>query len=292
MQKIGLEGKSFVPLLMGFGCSVPAIMALRTLKSKRERIVTGMMVPFMSCGARLPIYILFISSYIPKDYQGITMYLMYILGIIVSFFTGVFFNKILKKKKQNSYLLLEMPEFIMPKFKNIFNDVFSAVKQFLRKAGVVLFPLAIILWMLFSFPLNDNMDDNKETADIKQSYASDIGKAIVPVFKPLGFDWKISLAMLSGLGAKEIFIETMAMSYSIDNSADEDSFNNSFKKNIDISLPVAIAILVFVALYTPCLAVIATIKQELGTKWAIINIFYTTSVAWIIAFIFYRGFLG
>ena len=286
MRKIGLGGKSFVPLLMGFGCSVPAIMATRTLTSRKEKIITSMMVPFMSCGAKLPVYTLFISAFFKPEHQGNAMFALYVFGILMGILSGLFFNKIIKDKKRA--LLLEMPDYTLPKLKNVWKYVWNSGKAFLRKAGMIILPLAVVLWFLFTFPLQEvSSNENNLSNPIEHSYAAQLGKTIEPVFKPLGFDWRISTGLIAGLGAKEVFVSTFGTMYSLE---EEDEAGLIAKlQNDPIFTPLSvISLLIFVLIYTPCVAVIGMLKQELGTKWALIGLFYPTMLAWIISLLIYQ----
>jgi len=280
MQKIGLSGKSFIPLLMGFGCSVPAIMATRTLMSKKEKIITSMMIPFMSCGAKLPIYTLFISAFFEERHRGSVLFIIYIFGILMGIFSGLFFNKFIKDKKRP--LLLELPVYTIPKLKNIWKYVWGSAKEFLYKAGRVILPFSIVLWILFSFPMVNN-----KTVNIENSYAATIGKTVEPVLKPLGFDWRISTGLIAGLGAKEIFTTVLGTMYSLE---EENKSGLILKlQNDPVFTPLSvISLLIFVLIYTPCMATISILKQEFGIKWAIIGLVYPTVLAWLLSFLVYQ----
>ena len=281
MQKIGLSGKCFVPLLMGFGCSVPAIMATKTLMSKKEKIITSMMIPFMSCGAKLPIYTLFISAFLLPQHRGNALFLIYIFGILMGILSGCFFDRIIKNKKKN--LLLELPVYTWPKLKNVYPYALNSAKEFLLKAGKIILPLVIILWFLFTFPVNEQ---NKNMA-IENSYAAKIGKIIEPIFQPLGFDWRISTGLLAGLGAKEVFISTFGTIYSLEEGNKEGLINKLQNDPVFRPLTV-ISLLIFILIYTPCIAVISILKQEIGFKWSIIGFIYPTILAWILSFLVYQ----
>lgn len=286
MQKIGLGGKSFVPLLMGFGCSVPAIMATRTLTSRKEKIITSMMVPFMSCGAKLPVYTLFISAFFSDKNQGNVLFALYVFGILMGIFSGMFFNKFVKDKKRA--LLLEVPDYTLPKIKNVWRYVWGSAKEFLKKAGIVILPLSILLWFLFSFPLQDQTIENENLGSpIEQSYAAQIGKTVEPIFKPLGFDWRISTGLIAGLGAKEVFVSTFGTMYSLDED-DEQGLIAKLQNDPIFTPLTVISLLIFVLIYTPCVAVLGILKQELGTKWALIGLIYPTVLAWILSFLVYQ----
>lgn len=280
MQKIGLGGRSFVPLLMGFGCNVPAIMATRTLSSRRERIITSLMIPFMTCGARLPIYSLFIAAFFEEKWRGTILFGLYFFGVLLSFLTGFIFKRIITDRKRP--LLLELPVYRLPQIKKIGLEVWFSAKSFLIKAGKVILPFSILLWVLFTFPQN-----NQKTPSIQNSYASQIGQTISPVFEPLGFDWRITTGLIAGLGAKEVLISTFGTLSSLENTS-EDSLILSLKNDPVFTKLTVISLLAFVLIYTPCIAVIGVFRQEFGTKWATVALLYPTFLAWIISFLIYQ----
>lgn len=280
VQKIGLSGKSFVPLLMGFGCNVPAIMATRTLVSRKEKIITAMMIPFMSCGAKLPVYTLLIAAFFAPQYQGIVLFGLYCFGILVALLTGILVHKFRQTGKPP--LLLELPAYTLPRLRDVWLAIIEPAKAFLLKAGKVILPLTLIFWALFSFPQIEELE-----TDLEQSYAAQLGTAIEPIFAPLGFDWRISLGLIAGLGAKEALISTFGTLYSV---AAEGSNGLILKlQNDPIFTPLtALTLLIFVLLYTPCLAVIAVFRQEFGNKWAVFGFLYPTLLAWGCAFLVFR----
>jgi len=280
MSKIGLGGKSFMPLLIGFGCNVPAIMATKTLTSKKERIITAMMIPFMSCGTKLPIYTLFISAFFAQQYRSSVLFIIYIFGILMGIFSGSIFNRIIKERKMSFFL--ELPAYTMPKLKNVWQSIWRETKRFLYKAGKIILPFSIILWFLFSFPMINN-----KSVNIEKSYAANIGKFIEPIFKPLGFDWRISTGLIAGLGAKEVFISTFGTIYSLDKK-DQEGLILKLQNDPIFTLPTVISLLVFILIYTPCIAVISVIKQEFGWKLAMIEFIYPILLAWILSFLIYK----
>lgn len=280
MQKIGLGGRSFVPLLMGFGCNVPAIMATRTLSSQKERIITALMIPFMTCGARLPIFSLFIAAFFEEKWRGTMLFGLYLFGVLLSFLTGFIFKRVLKDRKRP--LLLELPAYRLPKIKNLWREVWFSTKSFLVKAGKVILPFSVILWLLFTFP-----QGNQEAPNIQNSYAAQIGQTISPVFEPLGFDWRITTGLIAGIGAKEIVISTFGTLSSLENTND-DSLILSLQNDPVFTKLTVISLLAFILIYTPCIAVIAIFRQEFGTRWATVAFLYPTLLAWIISFLIYQ----
>lgn len=278
--KIGLSGKSIVPLSMGFGCNVPAIMALNTLDTKREKIITAMMIPFLSCSATLPIYTLLIAAFFPVELRGTILFALYVSGIFLSFLTGVFFNKVIKKgelKKSST-----LPEYKIPKIKNILSAIWVTVKSFLFKTGKIILPFSIIIWFLFTFPLAEG-----NPAQIEESYAAQIGMAVEPIFEPIGFDWRINTALFGALGAKEVFISTLGIFYSLDVSSEE-GLIQALQNDPNITFLTAVLILIFILVYSPCIPVIGVIKEKFSTKWAIVAFIYPTGLAWLICFIVYK----
>lgn len=282
MRKINLQGKSFVPLLMGFGCNVPAIMAVRTLGEKKEKIITALMIPFMSCGARLPVYTLLIAAFFDVQWRGTILFGLYLTGVLMAFLSGVLLNKVLKGNVRA--LLLEMPDYKIPLFSVAFSQTLEKAKIFLFRILKVILPFTVLLWALFTFPQNP-IDDSSPR---KNSYAESIGRFIEPVFEPLGFDWRISTGLLAGLGAKEVLVTSMATLYSI-SEEDDNGLINALREDEKLSPLVALSLLVFMLLYAPCVAVLATIKQEIGLRWAVFALIYPTVVAWICAFLVFQG---
>ena len=266
MHKMGLHGKSFIPLIMGFGCNVPAVMATRTIESKRSRIITMLILPMMSCSARLPIYIMITAMCFDVRYQSLIIISLYVLGI----FTAVVMSRIFSKwlvRGEDTPFVMELPPYRMPTAKAIARHTWEKGKQYLKKMGGVILVASIIIWALGYFPHNDELTRQQQ---LEQSYIGMIGKTIQPVFAPQGFDWKLSVGLVSGVGAKEIVASTMGVLH-----ADGQD---------PISPATAFCSLVFVLLYFPCIATIAAIKNESGSwKWALFAACYTTGVAWCVS---------
>lgn len=266
MHKMGLHGKSFIPLIMGFGCNVPAVMATRTIESKRSRIITMLILPMMSCSARLPIYIMITAMCFDVRYQSLIIISLYVLGI----FTAVVMSRIFSKwlvRGEDTPFVMELPPYRMPTVKAIARHTWEKGKQYLKKMGGVILVASIIIWALGYFPHNDELTRQQQ---LEQSYIGMIGKTIQSVFAPQGFDWKLSVGLVSGVGAKEIVASTMGVLH-----ADGQD---------PISPATAFCYLVFVLLYFPCIATIAAIKNESGSwKWALFAACYTTGVAWCVS---------
>ncbi|MFC1656015.1 nucleoside recognition domain-containing protein [Patescibacteria group bacterium] len=279
-NKIGLSGKSIVPLSMGFGCNVPAIMALNTLETKREKLITAMMIPFLSCSATLPIYTLLIAAFFEVEWRGTVLFALYVGGIFLSFITGMIFHKVLKKGelKKSS----DLPKYKIPKLKSILSAIWITAKSFLFKAGKIILPFSIIMWFLFTFPLTEG-----NPAQIEESYAAQIGMAVEPIFEPIGFDWRINTALFGALGAKEVFISTLGIFYSLDVGTDE-GLIQAMQNDPNITPLTAVLILIFILVYSPCVPVIATMKEQFSSRWAFIAFIYPTVLAWVICFIIYQ----
>lgn len=271
LRKIGLSGRSFVPMLIGFGCSVPAIMSARTLASERDRKLTILITPFMSCGAKVPIYALFTAAFFTQ-YQGLVMTSIYLLGIVVAILTGLIFKKTLFKGNPVPFVL-ELPAYRLPSIKSVLLHVWDKAKDFLVRAFTIIFLASIVIWFLQSFDLQFNF-----VTDNSQSILAGIGKAIAPVFAPLGFgNWQASTALITGLTAKETVISTLSV------------LTGGQQMLSTLFTPLAAySFLSFVLLYMPCIAAVATTKRELGGKNAFFTILYQTAAAWVVAFIIFQ----
>ena len=270
LRKIGLSGRSIVPMLIGFGCTVPAVMATRTLPSKRDRKMTIFLTPFMSCTAKLPIYVFFVSAFFPGK-GGFIMTGLYLLGIAVGILVALLFKNTLFKGEAVPFVM-ELPNYRMPGVKNVAQLLWEKAKDFLMKAFTVIFLATIVIWFLQTFSPNLSV-----VTDSRESILAVIAGWIAPVFKPLGFgDWRISTALISGFIAKESVVSTLSV-----------LFKSTDALLALISPAAAAALLVFCLLYTPCVAAVASIKRELGTKWALAIIVLQCTVAWIAGFIVY-----
>ena len=295
MHKMGLHGKSFIPLIMGFGCNVPAIMATRTIESRRSRLITMLVLPMMSCSARLPIYIMITGTFFALQYRSIIMLSLYAIGILMAVIISRLFSKYVIKGEDTPFVM-ELPPYRFPTSKAIIRHTWEKGKQYLKKMGGIILVASIIVWALGYFPHNDQLDNQ---AQQEQSYIGRIGKAIEPVFRPQGFDWKLDVGLLAGVGAKEIVASTMGVLYSNDSSVAEsnDTDNDTTKYtrlrrqmlSDGITPLAAYSYLLFVLLYFPCVATIAAIKNESGSwKWALFGALYTTALAWIVSAAVYQ----
>ncbi len=331
MHKIGLHGKSFIPLVMGFGCNVPAVMSTRTLENRNDRLLTMLINPFMSCSARLPIYLVIIGAVFPNN-AGTVLFLVYATGILVSIIVALIFKKIFFKSKDAPFVM-ELPPYRKPIFRISIKHMWHKGSQYLKKMGGIILIASIIIWALGYFPLNNKITDNidveiknftetynsgekknsfylekieqletkKSLIHQENSYIGRIGKFIEPAIRPLGFDWKIGVSIVTGIAAKEIVVSTMGVLYGaefIDDGAsdalkkaiNEEVYSSGEKKGKKIFTPlVSISFLIFILIYFPCIAVIAAVKKESGSwKWATFLMFYTTGLAWLLSFAVYQ----
>ncbi len=327
MHKIGLHGKSFIPLLMGFGCNVPAVMATRTLQSKKDRLLTMLITPFMSCSARLPVYVLLIGAFFPKN-QGLVLFSIYVIGVLIAVVSAFVMKKTFFAKREEPFVM-ELPPYRVPTLKNTTIHMWHKAVQYLKKMGTVILTASVLIWALSYYPKNIFFSKNydamvtqveksaelsndqksakvnelllqKEAERQEKSYIGQIGHAIEPALRPLGFDWKIGVSLVTGLAAKEIVVSTMGILYQADLSAGETS-GHLKKKLIEqvhntgdhigervFNPLVAYGMMIFILIYFPCIAVIAAIRKEAGWGWATFAMVYTTATAWILSFLIYQ----
>jgi ferrous iron transport protein B len=277
MHRMGLHGKSFIPLIMGFGCNVPAIMASRMIEDKKCRLITMLINPLMSCSARLPIYLVLIGAFFP-DTASLVLLSIYAIGILLAVLMARLFSRFLVKGDDTPFVM-ELPPYRIPTSKAIFRHTWEKGAQYLKKMGGIIMVASILIWFLGYYPRG-----NYETVAEQQehSYIGQIGKAIEPAIEPLGFDWKLGVGLLSGVGAKELVVSTLGVLYT--NEEDIESVNLS--NRIPITPMVALGYMLFVLIYFPCVATLAAIKQESGSwRWAFFAALYTTALAWGVAFI-------
>lgn len=327
MHKIGLHGKSFIPLLMGFGCNVPAIMATRTLENRKDRIMTMLITPFMSCSARLPVYVLIISAFFSKN-QGLVLFSIYAIGIVVAVLVAILLKKTVFSK-QDVPFVMELPPYRVPTLRNTTAHMWHKGSQYLKKMGTFILLASILIWGLSYYPRHVNYSTDYESqirsvssntsltntekqsqiSELKLSKASEhqeksyigrIGKFIEPVIRPLGFDWKIGISIVTGLAAKEIVVSSMGVLYHAGMEASETSGSLIQKLQEQVHTKgelmgqkvftplVAFSFMLFILIYFPCVAVIAAIKKESNWKWAVFTMFYTTGIAWLAAFLVYQ----
>lgn len=278
MHRMGLHGKSFIPLIMGFGCNVPAIMASRMIEDRKCRLITMLINPLMSCSARLPIYLVLIGAFFPNS-ASLVLLTIYATGILLAVLMARLFSKFLVKGDDTPFVM-ELPPYRMPTGKAIFRHTWEKGAQYLKKMGGIIMIASIIIWFLGYYPKSETYTTKAEQQE--NSYIGQIGKAIEPVIEPLGFDWKLGIGLVSGVGAKELVVSTLGVLYT--NEEDIESVNLSDR--IPITPTIALGYMLFVLIYFPCIATIVAIKQESGSwKWALFAASYTTALAWIVAFL-------
>jgi ferrous iron transport protein B len=276
MHKIGLHGKAFIPFLLGFGCTVPAIMATRTLETKKDRILTMLLAPMMSCGARLPVYLLFTAAFFPKN-KALVIFSIYFLGILMAVGMGLIFKRFLFKGTSSPFVM-ELPPYRLPTLKGSLIHMWERGKQFVVKAGTVIFGAVIVIWLLSSMPFGVEYASEDSAAGM-------VGKAIAPVFSPLGFgNWQASVSLVFGFVAKEVIIGSMGALYHVGEEGLSAVLTSEF------SPLSAFSFMVFVLLYVPCVVVIATMRKETGTwRWPLFTAAYLTALAWVASFVVYQG---
>lgn len=324
MHTIGLHGKSFIPMLMGFGCNVPAIMAARSLENEKDRILTILITPFMSCSARLPIYIILAGVFFPH-HAGTVIFLLYLLGIFLAVLTGRLFRKTLLPGEDAPFVM-ELPPYRVPMLKSLLIHMWDRSRMFLKKMGGIILAGSILVWCLSAFPRNPvlsrdydgemvrvkaawtevvqedpaaaeklvlqlaNLKSARKAEAIEVSYMGQIGNAIAPVFAPLGMDWRGSVAILTGFVAKEIVVSSMGILYGVDTEGGDQKALATALHNAGMTPLSAFSMMVFVLLYLPCLATILTIRSETGHgKWMWLSMGYTTGLAWLMAFLVFQG---
>lgn len=303
MHRIGLHGKSFIPLIMGFGCNVPAIIASRSIESRSSRLITILINPFMSCSARLPIYVLFVSTFF-REYAAIAFFAMYFLGILVAVVTAKMLRRFYFKADETPFVM-ELPPYRIPSLKMSLNHMWSKGQQYLKKMGGIILFASIIVWALNYFPMHNEMDEQKENITHDEatinpatdSYLEMMGKAINPVLEPLGFHWRASVAALAGLPAKEIVVSTLGVLYSY--YGEEEITDATLSAHLKAPSPItgepdftyasALSFMVFILLYCPCIASITAIVKESGSwKYGAFAVLYNTAVAWLAGFVIYQ----
>ena len=301
MTKIGLHGRSVLPLMSGYACAIPGIMSTRTIDNWKERLITMLILPLMSCSARLPVYALMIGAFIPPitvgyifGLQGLMMVMMYFIGTVTAMILAKIFSLWIKSEGKSSFIM-EMPPYRLPILRSVFRQVFIRAKLFLFNAGKIIMAISIILWFLASFPKTDNRG---EQTTIHNSFAGKIGHAIEPVIQPLGFDWNVGIALITSFAAREVLVSTMATIYNIENAADEMvQLSDAMKNDINPStgLPVftplvAVSLMVFYVYAAQCMATFAIIRRETNTwKWPLFMIVYMNVLAYMVSLLVYQG---
>ncbi len=270
MRKIGLSGKAFIPLIIGFGCTVPGIMSARTLESEKDRKLTALLVPLMSCNAKLPVYALFATIFFPGNQTAVT-FSLYLLGIWMAILIGMIFKNTIFRKDEEPFII-ELPEYKLPELKSLMRNTWEKGKNFLKKAGTVIFSMSVIVWFLSNFNLSG-------MTDMESSFLAGLGGFLAPAFRPMGYgNWQSSVALLAGLMAKEVVVSTMGVVYG----------GNLHEALLQHFTPIAAySYLVFILLYTPCVSVIAVMRKEFGNAMMVFSVVYQLVLAWLISFVVY-----
>lgn len=288
MHKMGLHGKSFIPIIMGFGCTVPAVMATRTLESRRSRLVTTLILPMISCSARLPIYVMLTATFFAARYQALVMLSIYLCGVIMAIIASKLLCRFVIRGEDTPFVM-ELPPYRFPTWKSIGRHTHEKGKQYLHKMGGIILVASIVVWALSYFPHDDKLSPQMQQ---EQSYIGRIGKAIEPVFRPQGFNWKLDVGLVAGIGAKEIVASSIGVLYANnENMADTEDGDTGKYQTLNrlmaadgITPLTAYCFMLFVLLYFPCIATIAAIKSETGSwRWAVFAATYTTLIAWIVS---------
>jgi len=297
MHKMGLHGQSFIPLIMGFGCNVPAIMVTRTLKDRNDRLLTMLINPFMSCSARLPVYLLITGALFPQ-HAGTIIFLIYMTGILLAVLVSVIFKKLLFKSNEAPFVM-ELPPYRMPTFRVILRHMWEKAQQYLRKMGGVILVAVIIIWALEYFPGGARVSPAQR---LQQSYIGKIGKLVEPAIEPLGFDWRMGVSLITGAAAKEVVVSTMGVLFGgnmpdkgkaradLSSRLQSATYDSGHLKGQKIFTPLSgFSFILFILVYMPCVAVIAAVRREAGQwKWALFLMLYTTVLAWSLSFAFYQ----
>lgn len=306
LHAFGLHGQSFLPMMVGFGCSVPAIMAARTLKNPKDRIITIMVIPFMSCGAKLPVHVLLAAAFFPDNAANMVL-LMYATGVMVALISALVLRKTLLKGPDTPFVM-ELPPYRLPTLKGIGWHVWDKTSSYFRKAGTVILAASILIWAITTFPQKPEWTppevaatadtqvaspDAVSTAtlsDLEYSYAGQFGRFMEPAIAPLGFDWKIGISVITGFAAKEVIVSTMGVLYRMDGDVTEESesLHQALQKDPAMNPLVALSLMLFTLLVSPCLAALGTVKAELGWKWLGFSVVFTLGMAWLVSFSVYQ----
>lgn len=321
MHRVGLHGKSFIPMLIGFGCNVPAIMAARSIEDKKDRTLTMLMIPFMSCSARLPVYMLFVSAFFDVRYRALIMMSLYLVGILLSIGFALIMKRTKYFRKKQDDFVSELPPFRKPTWRNTGTHIWERVADYLHKIATVILWASMVIWALEYFPRNKelvepieqqmalvehdaSLTESQRAYELKSlerecvyiqsenSYLAKIGKAIAPVMKPLGFDWRLNVCILTGLPAKEAIVSTMGILYRVTPDSDspevETNLVSTLQATSNFNPVTAYAFMLFVLLYFPCIATIATLRREIGNGWAAFTVVHSLCLAWVVAFLVYQ----
>lgn len=291
MHRVGLHGRSFIPMLVGFGCNVPAIMAARDIDNRKDRTLTMLMIPFMSCGARLPVYLLLVSAFFAK-YKALVMMSLYLAGIVISILFAMVMKRTRYFRQRERDYVSELPAFRRPTLKATGLHIWERCADYLKKISTVILLASVIIWALEYFPHHEMATDGEVASKVEQqenSYLAAIGKWMAPAMEPLGFDWRMNVCILTGLPAKEAIVSTMGILWNADDGQSKERGTNtlalSLQSDPDFTATTAYAFMLFVLLYFPCIATVTTLGREIGWKWALFTVIHSLVLAWVVAFL-------
>lgn len=287
LHLFGLHGQSFLPMILGVGCSVPAVMAARTLKNTRDRVITVMVTPFMSCGAKLPVYILLAGAFFPT-HAGSVVLSMYVIGALLALFSSLLFRATVLRGDSTPFVM-ELPPYRCPTIKGIAWHVREKTLGYLKKAGLVLLPASILIWAITYFPTS--AENTPKDVQMKASFAGQLGRGMTPVLAPIGFDWKIGIAAVTGFAAKEMVVSTMGVLYRVEANADEKSetLRQALRKDPAFRPLVAYVLMLFMLIVVPCFASVSVIYTEIGWRWLLFAVTYWTALAWTLCFVVFQA---
>ena len=292
LHAFGLHGQSFMPLMLGFGCTVPALMATRTLKSPRDRIATILAVPFMSCGAKLPVYVLLAGTFFPRNADNVVM-AVYLGGVVLSMLSTIFLRKTVLKG-QTTPFVMELPPYRLPTWRGIFWHVWGKTWNYMKKAGTIILAASMMIWLITTFPAPPKASlpagaEARELSEYRLEYsiAGRIGKFLEPAIRPLGFNWKVGVALIPGFTAKELVVSTLGILYGGDtiDGEETESLREALRRDPGMNPLTAIVLMVFILVMPPCFASLATIRAEAGNKWLVFQVLYSFALAWAVSFI-------
>lgn len=292
MHRMGLHGKSFIPYIVGLGCTVPAVLSARTLENPRDRILTIITLPFVSCSARLPVYLVLIAAFFPH-HQALILLAIYLIGLLFAILTSLIVGEV-KMKKENNPFVMELPPYRIPTLRNATIHMWDKAKEWLKRVSTIVLLASVIIWALGYFPHHDDMSN---TEQLEVSYLGKIGHTIEPVFRPMGLEWRAGVSLIAGCAAKEVIASSMAVLYGVDDTNPEEDNESLAQKLAELTddngnllyTPIAaFAMMLFVLLYFPCISTLATIRSEIGRGWMWFTLLYSTGLAWVVATVFYQ----
>ena len=279
LHAFGLHGQSVFPMMLGFGCSVPAILASRTLKNRRDRILTVLITPLMSCGAKLPVYVLLAAAFFPDNAANMVI-LIYACGVILSLLCALFLRRTVLRGDPTPFVM-ELPPYRLPTLRGIIWHVWDKTFSYVKKAGTVILAASILFWVIMTFPVSDVSGEEA----LSNSIAGRIGHFLEPVFRPLGFDWKISVATITGFAAKEVIVSTLSILHQVEKNAETGSLSEALRSDPNMSGLTAFTLMLFTLIIPPCIAALNAMKSEIGVKWVAFELFFLFFLGWIICFI-------